>query len=278
MYPLNIARRHNKDIIVFPQSASTINRLGQRILSPILTKSALLMLREKDSFDYLSSLMPPKNFYQTIDLAFFIDKANLPSPLVKEQHSIGITLRFHTVGDISYLPEDLIKEYLSELGEAVEELKNTHNVVIIVQCDKDYEKSMSFAAKHQIQIKKTNNVLELLATYKKMDLLIGMRLHSIILALSVGTPCFGLFCKQWGLKNPGMMKTFDMPYRFCDDHLNSEDILSAIRPLLDNRKVKSDHILQLIEQEKSNIVGEMRLVMTPIATLHNGDSPVTHQR
>jgi len=50
------------------------------------------------------------------------------------------------------------------------------------------------------------NVFELMNIYSNCDVLVGMRLHSIILALKVGTPCIGLFHENWGLKNPGLME------------------------------------------------------------------------
>lgn len=102
------------------------------------------------------------------------------------------------MGDITHLPDSEIAYCLDELGKVVDKLGVTHNVIVVVQTEKDYETSQAFAIKHGVKLIKSHNVLELIEVYRNVDLLLGMRLHSIILALSVGTPCLGLFYKQWG--------------------------------------------------------------------------------
>ena len=49
-----------------------------------------------------------------------------------------------------------------------------------------------------------------------------MRLHAGILALSALTPVIGLFSEEWGLKNPGIMGDYEMPYLIIEN--NEEDI------------------------------------------------------
>ncbi len=265
VFPLKIAQRHKRKVIIFPQSASYINKMGQRLLLPVLENASLLMLREKDSFNYMSELMPQRNFFQTIDCAFFINKNNLPSVSIPKQ-TIGITIRCHTVGDISFLPERQISEYLGMLGQMVEKLKASHNVIVVVQSEKDLEKSQSFADAHGLSVMKTNNVIELLSIYEKLDVLIGMRLHSIILALSVGTACFGLFCKQWGLKNPGTMKSFGMPYRYCEEDIQVDDVVEEILSLSKNRECLKRKTLQKISTEKERLIARMENVVKETIT------------
>ena len=49
-----------------------------------------------------------------------------------------------------------------------------------------------------------------------MDAVITNRLHAGILALSSLVPVAGVFCSEWGLKNPGIMEVFGMPYLMAD--------------------------------------------------------------
>ena len=246
LYPLNIAR-DKKPIVIFPQSASTINKTGQRLLFPILKKSKCVFLRESDSFKYLSSKIPNNNFQQTIDLAFHINKEQLVN--VTRNNTIAITLRFHTLGDLKYLPDEQIEIISDYIDSYIDKYKDKYSFIIVVQTDKDEEKSRIFAKKHGLDVFKSNDPIELLQLYKSVKLLIGMRLHSIILALSVGTPCFGLFYRQWGLKNPGLMKDFNMPYRIIDDN-TKEDNIKNIDGLLNSWEENSDNIISKVEYEK----------------------------
>ena len=54
---------------------------------------------------------------------------------------IAITLRFHTVGDIGYLPEKYIEDIFERMGNYVTALKCEYEFVVVVQTDKDYLKS-----------------------------------------------------------------------------------------------------------------------------------------
>ena len=52
--------------------------------------------------------------------------------------------------------------------------------------------------------------------YKQMDVLVTMRLHAGILSLSALIPVVGIFSEEWGLKNPGIMKDYHMPYTLIE--------------------------------------------------------------
>ncbi len=252
MYPLQVAQKNGKKVIIFPQSASTLNKIGKLLLFPILRKAQVVMFREKLSYKNLEHFMPAGNFFQTIDLAFFINKQKAKSILSIncDKPNIAITLRFHTVGDITHLPDSEIAYCLDELGKVVDKLGVTHNVIVVVQTEKDYETSQAFAIKHRVKLIKSHNVLELIEVYRNVDLLLGMRLHSIILALSVGTPCLGLFYKQWGLKNPGMMSCFNMPYKFWEDRPTAEDIEQNVQTLIQNKQIHTNTILEIVKKEE----------------------------
>lgn len=254
MYPLKVAKHNHKPYLIFPQSASTINGMGQKMLLPLLEGACKVFFREKESYDYISKLMPSGNFEQTIDLAFFINKETLLR--VRRKKMIAITLRFHTVGDIAYLQEKSIESIFERMGCYVTALKGEYEFVVVVQTEKDYLKSQQFATKHGLRLIKSDDPIELLHIYQSVSLLIGMRLHSIILSLSVGTPCFGLFYKQWGLKNPGMMEYFDMPYTMMDETSEAASDIKVIRDLIANMDRHSAAITEKVNTEYKNMIAK----------------------
>lgn len=261
LYPLQKAINNNIPFIVFPQSASKLNLAGQKLLFPILEKAKCIFIREKESYEYLSRFIPSTTLYQTIDLAFFINKINLTNITHKEK--IAITLRFHTVGDISYLNKYSIDSIFKHMGYLVEYFKNKYEIIIIIQSNKDEIKSKEFAHRYGLNYIKSNDIEELIAIYRNIKLLIGMRLHSIILALSVGTPCVGTFIKEWGLKNPGVMKYFNMPYKILDDgsSIINEELIDNIKHLLNNFNSISQRILNQIEIEKTKFTNELKSLL-----------------
>lgn len=261
MYPLHKAISANIPFIIFPQSASKLNRLGRKLLLPVLSKSECVFIREKDSYNYLSGFISSSNFIQTIDLAFFINKINLNN--IKRKHRIALTLRFHSVGDIHDLSKYEVDKICCYLGSFVEILRSKYEFIVVAQTDKDEIKSKEFSYKYGINYIKSNDIDELLKIYNSVKLLIGMRLHSIILALSVGTPCFGVFVKEWGLKNSGIMKYFDMPYRMLDDDSsnNIDEDVDAIKHLLENLNETSLKIQDKIKIEKKLFIDKIKSIL-----------------
>lgn len=254
LYPLKIAAKAGKPFVIFPQSASTLNNKGKRLLLPILRKAQTVLFREQESYNYLSKLQHGNNYKQTIDLAFFINKNGINETYRKKR--IAITLRFHTVGDISYLPEDSIAQIFSQLATYVKAFRKEYEFIVVVQTDKDEENSKKFAESYHLKLVKSNDPIELLGIYKSVDLLIGMRLHSIILALSIGTPCFGVFYSQWGLKNPGLMKHFNMPFCMMDEEVKTNEVadIEAMRNLLISHDEISQGLLSSVEEERKKFM------------------------
>lgn len=248
-YPLRLARKKGKPIVIFPQSASRLNTLGRRVLFPVLRTAKQIYFREQQSYDYIHSFLKADNFSRSIDLAFFINKLGLRSS--QREKKIAVTLRFHTVGDIAPLPETAAERIFQQMGTYVNVLRNEYECLVVVQTDKDEPRSREFAELHGLKLIKSNNPLELLEIYQSVSLLLGMRLHSIILALSVGTPCFGLFYKQWGLKNPGLMDDFNMPYQMMDELADKTTLshLENIKFLLKNLSETSLRLNERVEAE-----------------------------
>ena len=83
-----------------------------------------------------------------------------------------------------------------------------------------------------------------------MDLLVGMRLHSLILALSKGIPCAGYFEKSWGLKNPGLLSMFGLPICFIGGIL--EMFIIDIFNLVENRLSWEKRIMKINAEQKND--------------------------
>lgn len=253
MYPLRLAL-DKKPFIIFPQSASKLNKAGKKLLLPILEQADLVYFREKESYNYIHQFLAGRNFLQSIDLAFFINKKGITES-DRFKNRIAITLRFHTVGDIQYLNAEKINHIKTQIQKIVEQFASEHRFVIIVQTDKDEEISRELASDLNVDLYKTNDPIELISIYKSCSLLIGMRLHSIILALSAGTPCFGIFFNEWGLKNPGLMQYFNMPYTMLDNNtaINAAHI-DSLTGLLANKNEHTVNINNIVDSERKRLM------------------------
>ena len=89
----------------------------------------------------------------------------------------------------------------------------------------------------RIHIVESHDPLVLRELYKNMSLTITMRLHAGILSLSALTPVVGLFSQCWGLKNPGVMSAYDMPYLLVEQGTESIEQLVEQIPSDASKKI-----------------------------------------
>lgn len=256
-YPLALAKKHGKEYVILPQSTAEINNIGERLLGRMVNNAKAVFLRESLSFDKIKSLYPSANTIETLDLAFFL----LDEKVFKtsnDKKSIAFTIRAGKLAGIGELSvsekEDIAKMIIS----AVISLKDSCHITFIIQGDTQdreitqkirYDLRLNY--NFEVDLVEERDTFKLIDLYSNFDLLIGMRLHSIILAAIAGTPSYGLFRKEWGLKNPGILNQINLPYSFVDD-CKGVDVGKAIE-LLDTKSKFQENIKNLVASKKNII-------------------------
>ena len=225
-YPIQLAQKAGKPIYCLPQSTAGISRIGKLLLGKYMRSFTKIYIREKKSLEQLRRVFPDIRFEYCTDMAFFCadtEKAQQEAHNKYRKRSpkanVALILRNTGIGDIGNVDSDTEMKLLSAMRKYVENHPEKE-YWIVVQTMKDREISDTFAKlisnKCQVNIVEDHDPLTLRELYKQMEFVITMRLHAGILALSTHIPVIGLFCSNWGLKNPGMMETFEMPYLMVD--------------------------------------------------------------
>lgn len=253
-YPLHLAHKLNKPFSILPQSASNINDLGKKLIEDIIKKAEHVFLREPFSYKKLNEEFSSysNKFHLSLDMAY-LTKHNFNKIISVDNNShktVSFTVRSQTVGDLKELDNVLRTKIEYEITESAKYLINKgYRVKLISQCLKDDEITKSVYKKldSNTELILERNPEKLRKIYSNVDFLIGMRLHSIIMAASVGTPSYGYFMKEWGLKNPGMMSLMNLPYSFVDNDNISKEKLDD---LLINGKIYSENITSKIKEYK----------------------------
>lgn len=215
--PLMVAKKLKKPVIILPHSTAETNLIGRIILKRVLNRSQKIYVREPKSLEKFQSIYPKANFILTTDLAFSINE----KVRSKREKIVAITTRSQTMGDLASLDKERKTFILDKIEECIVFcLQNGFKVLLVSQTKKDISFTRLLANKfldsdveHIINL----NTIQLIKTYSRCSLIIGMRLHSIILALWSGTPAIGFFSKEWGLKNPGLMEAYNQKYCFVED-------------------------------------------------------------
>lgn len=238
-YPVKLAGKNKKQHIILPQSSGKISFSGKFILSKLIRRSKMVFMREKHSYKKLKSMFPEANITDTFDLAFFLQKKEFYMPPKAAKKKIVLNCRADGIGGIRELSARKKGKVEEEFLKIINQFKHEAEFTFVVQgtkLDREFTDSLKNKVLSEINLDisiiENHDPLQLIDLYEQFDLIIGMRLHAIILAVCGGTPGYGLFFEEWGLKNPGIFDSLDLPYTMLDGdkQLNNADfnIISAL--------------------------------------------------
>lgn len=262
-YPIKLAKAAGKQYLIFPHSSAHINKLGKGIIGRMVRGAKAIFAREDISYKKLKNEFRLNNIHRSIDLAFFTehqDVAATPKSTATKK-VVGFTFRAHTVGDIEEFSEEEKGKIYHNILSTVVGLGEQNRYIFVVQTLKDRDFTLEIKNKIEDEIGaeceffENYDPIQLIQFYRQIDLLIGMRLHSIILATSVGTPAYGIFYKEWGLKNPGLMEKLELPYVFMDDDVKVD--IQVARDVMEARDVFEKRVAAIISSEKSKLINAL---------------------
>lgn len=252
LFPLRIAKKTNVDYVLLPQSTTYVNNKGKNLLEPFLNKAEIVFVREDISYKKLKKDFPNANIEHSLDSAFFIKDRKVIqeeyeskySSFVSKKKNVCVTLRKEDLGDIGELSDEKKKSIESEVLKLADKLlSNEYSLTFIIQTKKDKiftEKLYKSINPHtEVNIIEEYDPLILREIYRNSLCLIGMRLHSMILAMSVDTPVIGYFERNWGIKNPGTLGQFEMPFCYIEE---DNDLFSYLDISIKNKKLMKDKI------------------------------------
>lgn len=209
--PIKLAKKKNRKVILLPHSTNKMNKMQKWLMSKFINNFDYIFSREEMSYQFFNEISS-SDVDSQIDLCFFkniesLIKREIPSQVKR----IAITVRKTGIGDIGYLADKKIEQLKVELINYVSAINGPNlEVVIVNQTEKDLtfsEEVLTDLINKEVNAKLVveYDTFLLEDLYSTVDLVIGMRLHSLILAASMGTPVVGLFSEEWGIKNRGTL-------------------------------------------------------------------------
>lgn len=245
-----LARRNGIPCIFLPQSTTEIKKYGEKSILRELNQAALVCLRESQSFNLINDVMA-ENLLLSIDMAYFIrDFTRVPSKYNVDKNTVCITLRNYSIGDLEeldILSQNEIQKAILRLISALKEKNITPLIIVQTRKDLEFSETVASLCDYKVEILEEHDPLILRAIYASCRCLVGMRLHSLILASSVGTPIVGYFDRSWGLKNPGTLGDLKMPYAFIGDDVSLFSLINDAQSVVEEMKI-------IIDRRKNELV------------------------
>jgi len=193
----------------------------EKIVANVLRKMDLVALREEFSYKTLKKYKM-KNIILSSDHAFMIKKINKKNN--HHKFTLGFTVREWLYGEqyINFEKSfvDSIRKFSKITGAKIQPIIQV-DAPMYGEDDAEITRKIVGKLKDDnvgiMKIKKLNNVNDALNAYSDVDLLLGMRMHSNILAAIQGTPFVAL---SYEYKTEGIAKQFSME-KYC---IRCEDV------------------------------------------------------
>lgn len=235
-----LSKFHKKKIMVYANGIGPINKKFNRNLAKnILNKVDLITLRDQDSKRYLED-MGVKNdkIFVTADPVFTLDPSK--EERIKEiftdegiplnRKYIGISIRkwkdTENLGDvISKVIDYLLDKY--DIGIILIPMHHPEDLEISLNVQNRVEGKDCYTLEDKYSVE------DIMGVIKGLDLIIAMRLHSLIYAATQEVPMVGIV---YDPKVEGILKSFDIGYMCPADDLDFEDCIYNVDAVWENRE------------------------------------------
>ena len=237
---MKLAKMYKKPVMVYANGVGPINCKMNRIWARrILNKVDLITLRDEDSRRFLDELeVENENIYVTADPVFTLNPVNQTKvfnilkneAIPTDKALVGVAVRHW--GDSKNLISNVSKtiDYIIEKYDA--------NVILIPMHypgDLDISNSILNNVNNTgcYVLSNKYNVEDLMGIIKNLEILIAMRLHSLIYAATQGVPMVGIV---YDPKIEGFLKSINMDFMCPTENLKYHELVKKIDYVWENRK------------------------------------------
>ncbi len=278
LYPLRIAHAYRRKTVLLGVSfGECYSPLTKAMLRTALRSRVQTYAREPLSLAFArSELGIAEEDLQLIPDLAFLTAAETPERPADDELRIGVTVRCSRFPDAP--PALALEGYKQALERVLEDVLRADaraRVIFIPQVLEDVPLARDIAATlkcpDRVQAIDVDMSLdELLALYAELDVLIGTRLHSIILAAVTGTPFVHVVVER--SKSNGTLEMLGMesagvPY----DGITDGDLMRAVQHALANRDEISERLRVRVKEHRCALKQILTTCLGPIGVASQPD-------
>lgn len=237
-----------KKVYIVGQGIGPLEHKYNRLLSRfILRRVDLITVRDKDSMIFLKELNIEKNVILAADPVVDLAPCNeerleeiLRNEGIDKEKYIVVCTREWGNNELSRV----------ELAKAVDDISKKYNLEVVFlpfyynKDDSESEKVANYLKSPYKIIKNKYEPKEILGIVKNCQLLIGIRLHSLVFALVSLVPFIGI---SYDPKIDGFLKSINLK-SFKIDKFSSDELVNYAESILDNRDNFVDNLKIHLEE------------------------------
>ncbi|NLU49932.1 MAG: polysaccharide pyruvyl transferase CsaB [Syntrophomonadaceae bacterium] len=243
-----LARLLGTPVVLYAQGVGPLRRRFSKILVRlVINRVELVTLRDEDSRQALAEIgvtRPPVKV--TADPVFALDPA--AGDFAKAERvlgDLGLRPSDHIIG-VSVRAWNHLGDYAKILARVLDQLAGCgHKILFIpLHYPEDITQSqgiIDMMDSPAMVVREELSSLETMALITRVEVLIGMRLHSLIFAACGGVPFVGI---SYDPKVDNFLKQFNRPSVVRDNRLDGNSLLHTVQAVLKNREREARMIKQ----------------------------------
>lgn len=259
---VKMALMRGKKVMFFAQGFGPIRQSKSRMFARyIMNGVSLISYRDEESKQLCRSLgitTPP--IFVTADPVFALEpaKEEVISPIAAE---LGITDGEVNIG-ISVRPWKSDSDYVNTISAIIDYLAHHEQANIFLfpfQDSQDMEVCKSILTKTTQKTKiipRNYPIPVMMGLIGKMNMIMGMRLHSLIFAAAQNVPCVGI---SYDSKVTNVMESLELPYLKIN-RVEEQTLLQMALKTLKNREEIKKHLPSKVEIFRNNALKNFELV------------------
>jgi len=260
-----------KPFIVFAESVGPFkSSITASIAKFILSKAALITVRDEISLNHIDKLGVKGPVYLTADSAFLLDKKDVRNPLMDDFMENDNLIGFSISNAIAEWGGGSYDEYIELITEVIDTIIENYeaNVILIAHVtidglndDRLINQRVFDGLRNKKRVFNLNEDYsseELKGTISKCDLFVGARMHANIAALSTCVPVVAI---SYSIKTPGLMKLCGLEDYYIEfKDLTEDQLISKISEAWENRDDIKKHLEKVIPGIKRKALRNGELV------------------
>lgn len=259
---VKIAQFYKKKVVFYSQGIGPVNKgLSRFLIKYIVNKVNEIYVRDAGSKALLEEIGIKKPVHLAIDpvLGVSISSQEIKDrektvgiyirPWQDEQHdknmidsmTMGLVDLIEKGYDLCFIPMhyDQDKEIASTLAKEVKETAIKKNIATKEQLTSRIE-----------VVDKSLSIKEVLAYTASFDFIVGMRLHSLIMAAACHVPMLGI---SYDPKVTSFIQEMKVPYCINSNELTSENFKKALCQLEAEKEEQKESLIKCLEEKKERI-------------------------
>lgn len=247
---VQIAQWYKKKVVFYSQGIGPIKQnYNKWLIKKIVSKVDAIFVREKHSKEVLENIGIKKNIIVAADPVLGI-KPNLDvykyvKDLLGAQKAVGVYIR----------PWDNEEELLKSLEKTLQYVMGEGYKIYLIPMYYSQDREIAYKLQKKlgeqaIVVDKMLTIDEVVCYTASFEFIIGMRLHSLIMAAATKVPMIGL---SYDPKVKDFMKDMGIPYCAEVDRIDTNELLRMVQTLIENKDTEKTHLNAVYETQKEKV-------------------------